>query len=824
MVGRLELERNIAVVRELGAEVGGRQVPPAELLLHLRARVRLDHDAARVDVLLAVVGDGELDGRIRSPGVERLGAQDGLRVEVYDRSGGGRANEIACIVVARGDFCRVFDYIVVVSDDVTLFNRKVAPYDAVGDNIRDVLDARRDVRAQLGPVGPAVLVGVLRRVVEAAVVAVLVLKVVLHEVVVSDEFADVVLLAVDSDRAEVVDRLAVGLHRRDIQIKAVGEGPIFLDVGKPVVVAVGELRLGSLEAVLPRVKVGERGRNRVGVPWIGRSRALEFADQGQVVAVVVGLAVVEVPGADGRPVREVHDVHSVRAEHDVEFPAVRRAVLVVVDVKWLERILRPLAVDVDIVLVADAERGEVADQEVLVERRERLRVDGGLVCVRSRIRRLRIKAELIVDLRMDERDHSGRNCHDAVGRSGCRHEVGHKRTTAIAVHQSVFSGNRIVVDLVELIALNRVAADRHVAVVLEDVVDGFRAVRVLHRHDSAGVSHERHHVAVSGFHGVEERRVEVGELDLPAVRHAVAVGVPDRRIGRKAVLFLIQEAVAIAVTGRAFRTAGGEDGLDAVENLVAVEVRVFDVDDDGRAAQYLVGDLDALRREEREGLGADVVRIAPRFVNVALAVVVRVDVGHQVDGSRLDAGKFRVGGLQVVPVCELRDVGAHLGERLTGEVGRLVNLNDDESREVVRVGAIVPDDRTALAVARGQPRVDVFVRNVHLELRPGAPELGIDVVVLRVELRDAPEVVAAVEEDRGAVRDDWRTGVYRRREGVAEGPDCKAVAAGELLDSGIVDDVRGIRRGRDLETEGRHRVVRARPGEGRRGAVNGCRG
>ena len=272
-----------------------------------------------------------------------------------------------------------------------------------------------------------------------------VLKVVLHEVVVCDKLADVVLHAADIDNAEVVDRLVVGPHLRDVEVEApVIVRPVLLDVGEAVVVGVGELRLVRLEIVEPRVVVGERRRDRVGVPRVGRGRAVELAAELESVSIAVAEAVVEVPAADGRAVREVVEIHLVLSEHHVELPAVGRAVPVVVGVKWLERVLRPLVVDVDIVFVADAERGEVADDEVLVERRERLRVDGilGVDC------RLRIEAELVVHLRVDESDHARRDGDDAVRRprGGCQ---GNLRTAAVAVDESVGRGERIVVDLVE---------------------------------------------------------------------------------------------------------------------------------------------------------------------------------------------------------------------------------------------------------------------------------------------------------------------------------------------------------------------------------------
>ena len=106
-----------------------------------------------------------MDRRVGRARVERLHAHDRLRVEVDDRAGDGRSDEISGVVIPRVEVDRILNHIVVVADRVVLLYGDVRPYDAVGDNVRDVLHARLDVRAELGPVGPAVLVGVLRRVI-----------------------------------------------------------------------------------------------------------------------------------------------------------------------------------------------------------------------------------------------------------------------------------------------------------------------------------------------------------------------------------------------------------------------------------------------------------------------------------------------------------------------------------------------------------------------------------------------------------------------------------------------------------------------------------
>ena len=149
-----------------------------------------------------------------------------------------------------------------------------------------------------------------------------------------------------------------------------------------------------------------------------------------------------------------------------------------------------------------------------------------------------------------------------------------------------------------------------------------------------------------------------------------------------------------------------------------------------------------------------------------------------------------------------------------------MRLDHDDAGEVVRVGTVVPDDRAALAVAGGQVRIDVRVRDVNLEQGPRAPALRVLGVVLRIVLGDAPIVVAAVEQDRGAVGRDRRARVDGSRERV-DVVGGKCAAPGQRLDAGIVDDVGDVGRSRHLQTKRRHRVVVARPGERRRRAVHG---
>ena len=423
------------------------------------------------------------------------------------------------------------------------------------------------------------------------------------ELVGVDALADVLRLAVLRYLIEVVE--AVGHHgARIIDLEVLARelvGEILRPVAETVVVVVRDLRRDRLEVEVVRIGVGNAVAVGVNGPRIGgRHASVEILDERKAAraAVKLGEAVVELPRTD----RRVVDVrrHRIAAEHRIEFPAVEDAVLVVVGVKGLERILRPLAVDVHVLFVADAERRKVANDEVLVERGERLGVDR----VIGDDRRLRVEAKLAIDLRVDERDRAGRDLGHAV-RLVSRRRERRLGAASVVVNDSVFAGDRVFVDLVERIAVDRVAGLGRLLAVLEDVADRVGAIGVLHRHDGVVLEGERHHVSVGDIGGVVEIGIEVCELDLPAVGHAVAVGIPDGSVGRIAVLLLVEKSVLVAV---AARCAAGSlaRGLHAVGDFVAVVVRVLDEDGDGRAAVDLVRDGDALRREDRDAVGVDV--------------------------------------------------------------------------------------------------------------------------------------------------------------------------------------------------------------------------
>ena len=244
--------------------------------------------------------------------------------------------------------------------------------------------------ANLGPVVPAVAVGVDIRVIDVAVVAERVLITIFHEVVVGDEaevvgvdaFADVlhhavrivrileleeVVEAVGNDGARIghVEELA-GQLRREV-LRPVGEA-VVIEVGEEVCVCLDLVEVGdcvrdahkALGRGLPRV-----GRRVAAIPFIDNPEAAAGCRRGVARVVVVERA--DRRGGEGGGC-------AVRAEHHVEFPAVEHAVAVVVRVVGHEREVGPVAVGVDVRLGAEAKRLEVADEEVLVERRERLGV------------------------------------------------------------------------------------------------------------------------------------------------------------------------------------------------------------------------------------------------------------------------------------------------------------------------------------------------------------------------------------------------------------------------------------------------------------------
>ena len=423
---------------------------------------------------------------------------------------------------------------------------------------------------------------------------------------------------------------------------------------------------------------------------------------------------------------------------------------------------------------------------------------------------------------MDESHLFGGHAHHPVGGSGFRGKRD-GRAASVVVDDLVGDHDGIFVYLEQLESVGGIADDRSLRARLEDVVVRIGPIRrVLDCDDHRVDDGERHDVVVRHLVGILEVRVELGEERLPSVGHSVAVGVPDGRVGAEAVFVGVGESVLVSI---GLDLGGPCDGsLQAVGNLVAVDVHVLDVDDEFRGLARkveLVRHRYAARGVDRKPLGADVVGVAPRFGRVALSVVVGVDVRHHEHLSRLDSGERGVDGGDVGLVGELRDVRPELRERLVGEVGRPVRLDDNDSLEVVRVRAEVPHDRAALAVSSRQLRIAVLVPDVHLERSPGAPRLSVGRAVLRVVFRHAPEVVGGIRDDERAVCGNRIVDIERRREGMGKGRRRQIVASRQVLNPRIVDDVRLVRRGRDLQPERRHRIVCARPRERGGRAVDG---
>ena len=120
---------------------------------------------------------------------------------------------------------------------------------------------------------------------------------------------------------------------------------------------------------------------------------------GEAVAVGVELAIAGDPGVDDVHLRcLVKRLHGVGAEHGVEFPTVREAVVVEVDAAGVQRPVGERGGIGD-----RTDRVEVVGDYVLVERSEL----GGVNPIRGRsqsVSGVRVEAEALVNLVVDERD------------------------------------------------------------------------------------------------------------------------------------------------------------------------------------------------------------------------------------------------------------------------------------------------------------------------------------------------------------------------------------------------------------------------------------
>ena len=598
-------------------------------------------------------------------------------------------------------------------------------------------------------------------------------------------------VAVGADHAEVVGREAVGPRVLGVDV---GEPlhvavvrPHLLDVGYlvevPVLVVVGRgnreaagLGVGELVGVLRHDAGGEQLLvDRVHVPRVGRGAALGvFVDEREFVAVDVGVAVGVLPRVDlggGRRREGLRGGDAVGAEHEVELPAVGHAVAVAVGVERLEGEVLPRLRDVHRLLAdaGEADRLEVAREHVLVERGERLGervggVDRGGLPV----------AELVVDLGVDERH---RHRRDGVDLEGAGRED-------IGAEAGVGDGDEVGAGLV--------GDYRHVVVGGDEV--GGRD-HVAHAVGGVGVAHEVaraggvgdeavdavgdgecHQVAVRGELGVGHERVGVGEAGLPAVGHAVAIGVPPLLIGvGVAGLLVAGEAVEVDVArvgaGGGAGRGGGEQRLVLVpvEDVVAVDVGVLHEHLDRRNLGAGRVDLGAERTPDGRQRMADLGGVAPGLVGLALGVAVAVDEGDRevLVGVEAEEGDGRGVGERVRLGGEVGGVEAGLRGGDTGEVGVAEELHDHRA-ELVGGRAVVAHLDVGAAeagrevVRRGEPGLEggeVAPRHVR----------GVGVGELGVEHRHAPAVVGVVVERPGVVAYVVADVDRRRPEVAAEG-------------------------------------------------------
>ena len=514
-------------------------------------------------------------------------------------------------------------------------------------------------------------------------------------------------------------------------------------------------------------------------------------------------------------------------EVHVELPAVGQAVRIAVVVAGTQREFRPRAVQIHRLFVGDAERLEVADHEVLVERRERLGVDAvsrdrfggsgilfsalalrggrGLDGRRLGIGRRRIESKEVVHAAVDDDDFPDLNRPDPVGDIIGR-RTAHRQRAVVVERRVVAAGG-----LVLLLAAVR---DHDVAAVnLALVVHGDRDMEV--------GDDVRHHVLRAGHVTVRNKRVDTREDSLPAVGHAVAVRIPLLGIGSVDFRFIIVlQAVTIAVIVRAGdrdRSVGCLEIIQAFQRIghaVLVEIGILDVNHRHGRLDRLGLHLHARRRVDVRGVHIDLVGIAPGFVAVAHAVVVAVDERDEIDLAGLEATQHRVGRRQIGAVAEEREVcQTRTGMRRAGEVRRVIRLDEDVRGRVARSGTVVAHHRRRRAVA-GQ--LAVRARDTRREVAPVAPvRVGrlVDRRELGVQEPHAPAVAAAVREDRRAVGGrEVDIQIGRERVGAVQ-------PRRQELRAGIVDDRPRIVA--HLQTKGGHRLVLARPDERRRGLDDG---
>ena len=335
-----------------------------------------------------------------------------------------------------------------------------------------------------------------------------------------------------------------------------------------------------------------------------------------------------------------------------------------------------------------------------------------------------------------------------------------------------------------------------------------------------------HVVALASRVGVRRQRVAAGS-HFVAVRNAVVVRVGIVRIRAVEVgLVRVREAVAVGVDHRrALFVRLRHVFFENVGNLVLIEVAVLDVDCCGRIGELFIRYDNRLWRIAVLRIVVNSVGVAPGFPSIALAVVVGVDVGEQVDLSGCNALQGAVGRHDVTLTVEVRQVRQKRArDRLLSEVGRCIDLHYDigRAREVGADScAVVAHSRREVAIACLRVGILVAVAGIHVECAPSAPVFFTrNFRILGVQKRHAPLVVRAVGEDWRAVRRREAVGVERRSDfphaGIVERV---GLCARKLHRAGVPDDGAVFRR--DLETVGAHRGVDRREAECRACRIHG---
>ena len=356
----------------------------------------------------------------------------------------------------------------------------------------------------------------------------------------------------------------------------------------------------------------------------------------------------------------------------------------------------------------------------------------------------------------------------------CSRRVGQVRANAVVDSNGVVGKDRIIV-------LGDEASKRKIIAHADGLVRRVDEVR-----GSSCVGDEfpsflgiSHHVAGNLCIRIGGKRVGASKHGFPTVGHAVAVRIPQRRIGVGIARLVVDgEAVAVNVgrVGTGGRRGNGEERfvVKAVGYVVLVDVRIFHEDFSGRHCATLRDDLDLNRRVDFLHARADLVGVAPAFAALADAVAVAVNVGEGVVGAFLkskEADDVRVVRQQLNLAVNVEE--ARLRGGVSGEVGRLVQLHH-HAGEVVRGGTEVAHLHIRSPVSC---RAGAALGEARLERRRVAPHgrLKVRVGELGREHRHTPAVVGVVVK-RPGVGAHVRANVHRR------GPDVSSAGIARRQD------------------------------------------